>query len=338
MLDPDRPKSQREIASAIGSIVQATTVEEEPMTSEDAEPDTPEEPDALIDTDEVDDEDAEVEAEAAEDEEVDADDEPDPEATDDDAFSLDLVVNGEEYSVTDRAEAIKLAQLGKHFTNLREEQVQREKEIAQERSQLQQERQHYAQALPVLEKFLSAPLGDPPDPNQFDDQAQYLFAKDQYNEQLQNVQAVRAEMQRVQQEQQQEQQAALARMREQQAQELARKLPAWSDSKTKAEESKQIAEYARSMGVTDEELNNLIDHRQVLILRDAMRYRRAKQAGQQKVKGKKPQTKDAAPGSGQQGDPKARVVKKAKEAIRKRGGKVTDVAPLMGQLLTAKPK
>lgn len=340
MENPDKPRSQREIAEGLGSILMATTPDEEPeASSEEVEPEeAPEAPDEAEapEDEEVVDEQAEVEDE----DEVDAEDvEAEPEATEDDAFSLDLVVNGEEYTVTDRAEAQKLAQLGKHFTNLREQQVKREQEIEQEQAQLQQERSRYAQALPVLEKFLTAPLGDPPDPSQFDDQAQYLFAKDQYNEQLQNVQAVRAEMQRVQQETAEQQKAAFEKFREHHARQLEQKLPEWSDPKVRATESKDIQDYGLAMGLTEEELGNLADHRFVLILRDAMRYRQAKEAGQKKVGKKKPKTKDAAPGSGKASvDTQGRRYRKAREAIRKRGGKPQDVAPLMGALLTANPR
>ena len=51
------------------------------------------------------------------------------------------------------------------------------------------------------------------------------------------------------------------------------KIPEWADGGLQANEQQRMIEVGRSVGYSDEELDSLSDHRAVLLLRDAMRYR-----------------------------------------------------------------
>ena len=72
-------------------------------------------------------------------------------------------------------------------------------------------------------------------------------------------------------------------------QKLHEKLPEWRDPKVRDTESKAIAELLQSVGYQMDEISTLSDHRALLLVRDAMRYRqqqavRAKQAQPQPQK------------------------------------------------------
>lgn len=54
---------------------------------------------------------------------------------------------------------------------------------------------------------------------------------------------------------------------------LAEKLPEWRDVKVREAESRAIAEHLIATGYTQDELNMLTDHRALLLVRDAMKYR-----------------------------------------------------------------
>ena len=63
------------------------------------------------------------------------------------------------------------------------------------------------------------------------------------------------------------------------------KLPHWRDEKKRAAESEQIAAYLNDLGYTAEELGGLVDHRALLVARDAAKWR-----AQQRAKSKQAPT------------------------------------------------
>jgi hypothetical protein len=96
---------------------------------------------------------------------------------------------------------------------------------------------------------------------------QLLFQKRQaaYQETQQQLNAVNQQVQAEQQEQTRNFQAA-------QQQELLAKLPQWKDPAKAAAESSAIRSYLKETGFDDASLNNINDHRAVLMARKAMLY------------------------------------------------------------------
>lgn len=65
--------------------------------------------------------------------------------------------------------------------------------------------------------------------------------------------------------------------REQQA--LMKAIPEWRDPKVADAERLELSEFMLALGYTADEINNVDDHRALLVVRDAMRFRKAKTSG-----------------------------------------------------------
>lgn len=245
---------------------------------------------------------------------------------------ITIVADGSEYLVQDREEAIRLLQLGKTFNKRNEALIAERRELEPLKQDLYQQREQYLAALPQLAQMLEASAGPEPDPAHYADRSEYLFAKDQWNTQRAHLQAVQAEQARVLQEQQAVQQQQVAKFRESEQGQLLSKLPEWKDEETAKKEARQIAEYGMAMGLTEADLGQVYDHRMVLILRDAMRYRSLQNAGQ--VKARNAQAKTAAPNTqGAQGrDNRSRKSRKQRQRLRQ-SGRLEDAAPLIMQAM-----
>lgn len=289
----------------------------------------------VAEAEEVTDEPVEAAAEnagQAETEDVTEETETEAEATDEPEFLLDLKVNGKERRITDRAEAIRLAQLGLASTERFEEASRLERqanEIAAEATRL---RDQYAAYLPEIEAFLANPIGEPPKREGFPDELSYYKAKDAYAEQLARVQAVQAERQRIAKEQHEERQKALAKWVEEQDRAILAELPEWHDTSVRESEAREMLEAAKRYGISDAALQNPLlvrDKAFVLMLRDAMRFRKAAEAGATEVK--KIPARDAKPGSGPQPQPRDR---RRKELMAQaKAGDARAQEALLGQLI-----
>ena len=101
-------------------------------------------------------------------------------------------------------------------------------------------------------------------------------------------------------------------------QKLQEKLPEWRDAKVKDAESRAIAETLLAAGYTQEDLGSLSDHRALLLVRDAMKWRT-----QQAIKAKQTQTapapaKAVPPGSRNQNQANPRADELRRKAMRSR--------------------
>ena len=260
------------------------------------------------------------------------------EATDDDGEPLHddgeepnaytVRVDGHEFEVP-LPELIAGYQRQADYTKKTQAVAGQRKDLEHELNVMRQERDQYAAALPQLEQVIQMGVGQEPREEQYSSRSDYLYAKDQFATHMQQLGAVQQERARVQQQQMYEQEQQLAQWRESQASALRDKLPEWSDQKVQTDEQGNIADYARGVGFSDEELATVFDHRMVLVLRDAMKFRQLQTTGRRKAK--KAKTKAAAPGSGDSG-----IRSRPDKALRARAasGTVDDIAPLMGQLLT----
>jgi hypothetical protein len=120
------------------------------------------------------------------------------------------------------------------------------------------------------------------------------------------VSSVAHELAQVQQQKAYEAQVNAAQERavlvQQEYAEIAQKWPEFVDPQKGAAIKNDIAQYARQLGFTDDEIETLADHRLVLVLRDALAGRKAAtslQSAQKKVAAR-PLPKVVKPGSGEQ--------------------------------------
>jgi hypothetical protein len=138
--------------------------------------------------------------------------------------------------------------------------------------QVKQERQAYAQKLQALDSFLSQQNKDENlDALKEVDPIGYAVKVAERSERDKHLAVVRAEQQRIAQMQQAERQAALQNHLKSEAEKLSSAIPELATPQGDAIR-KEIREYAKSQGWTEQELSNVYDHRAVLTLYKAMKF------------------------------------------------------------------
>lgn len=330
MADEARPMSTLEVRQGLGSLLATMRGGDPPPSEEGAAPEEgPEEgqDDAVSLADQ-----SEEEAEESGDAEQDEGEEEEQEETE---FSLTYKYKGQDYQITDPAEAAKYVQLGKHLSERQDEIVTREKTAEEAFSEADQSRQRYAQSLSEVAQFFEQVVGEPPKESDFKDRTQFLEAVNQHNQAQAAVTTYRTELQRVQAEAAEAQMKKLEKWATDQENETLAAVPEWHDSAVRQAEVRAMQEYASQIGVPQEALSSpLLANAKWfrLALRDAYRYRKAAETGSAEVR-KRQQTKDAAPGSG--GEVRQEGRNRQRRAIEERmkSGKLDDIAPAAAQLL-----
>lgn len=181
---------------------------------------------------------------------------------------------GEEIEV-DQDELIKGYQQGVDYTKKSQALAEQRKALEAERQhleQVKQERQAYAQKLQALDSFLSQQnRGVDLDVLKETDPIGYAVAVAEQSQREKQLAVVRAEQQRLAQQQQAEQQASLQNHLRQESEKLVSLIPELATPQGDAVR-KQIRDYAKSVGWTDQELSSVYDSRAVVSLYKAMKY------------------------------------------------------------------
>jgi len=181
---------------------------------------------------------------------------------------------GEEIEV-DEDELIKGYQQGVDYTKKSQALAEQRKAVEAERihlEQVKQERQAYAQKLQALDSFLTQQnKGVDLDVLKETDPIGYAVAVAEQSQREKQLAVVRAEQQRIAQQQQAEQQASLQNHLRQESEKLVSLIPELSTPQGDAVR-KQIRDYAKSVGWTDQELSSVYDSRAVVSLYKAMKY------------------------------------------------------------------
>jgi len=171
---------------------------------------------------------------------------------------------------------------------------------------------------PSRELFDSDPIG-------------YMEAKMQYEDKLKAFNEQQAQMTQLQQQQMQQQQAQQQQMLQSEVEALRQKIPELSNpEKADRFRADLVSTASEYYGYSPEDLSGVTDHRALMVLRDAMMWRKS-QKGRSKVDEKakkarpviKPQAKRTA-------DPKRVQVQKSKAQLKK-SGSVEDALALMFQ-------
>ena len=215
------------------------------------------------------------------------------------------------------------------------EQRKETENIQSERQRLEQERQMYANGLQMLQEQQSAKL------NEFEsvdweslkqeDPYQYMIKKDELRDAQEKVQNVAQQRQHVQNEQMQQHQAAKAEFVRTEYTRLVQALPEWEDSGSTIKTD--IREYASSIGFQPQEIDQLADHRSVLVIKKAMEYDKltTKVAPKKKAVKKVPKVQKSGRGNSNE-DAAAEAVNKKRARLRK-SGKQDDAASLFFDML-----
>ena len=117
-----------------------------------------------------------------------------------------------------------------------------------------------------------------------EDPAEYVRQKAEIDRRKEMMEATRQEQQRVMAEKQKEHEKTYNAYLEKERKLLAEKLPIYGDKDKGPTFVKNLTDYAKSIGYTDQEISMLVDHRAVLMLANAYRYNKLRNS---KVKDKK---------------------------------------------------
>ena len=182
--------------------------------------------------------------------------------------------SGEEVEV-ELDELIKGYQQGTDYTKKSQALAEQRKAIEAERGhleQVKQERQAYAQKLQALDSFLTQQnQGVDLEVLKETDPIGYAVAVAEQSQREKQLAVVRNEQQRIAQQQQAEQQASLQAHLRTESEKLVTLIPELATPQGDAVR-KQIRDYAKSVGWTDQELSSVYDSRAVHTLYKAMKY------------------------------------------------------------------
>ena len=215
------------------------------------------------------------------------------------------------------------------------EQRKETENIQSERLQLEQERQMYANGLQMLQEQQSAKLQD------FDsvdwetlkqeDPYAYMIKKDEYRDAQERVSNAAQQQALIQQEQHTAAQQVRGQFVQQEYARLVAALPEWNDKDSTIK--KDIQEYATSVGFRPEEINQLADHRSVLVIKKAMEFDKLTKKVAPKKKAVKKVPKVQKAGRGKSKEDTAAEALKAKRTRLRKSGKQQDAASLFYDML-----
>lgn len=207
-------------------------------------------------------------------------------------------VDGEEIEVS-LDELVKGYSRQSDYTRKTQELSQQRKEMQalqqqyqNEVMQIQSERQQYIDG---LQNALQSSLSSLDEFASIDwerlrqtDPIEFVTKKDQFRDAQQRAQQIQYEQQVAAQRQQQELETARQKALVAERNSLIEKLPEWSDPRKQAAMALELQSYASEQGFSKEELDGLIDHRSILVLRKAMLYDKANSSEivKKKLKGK----------------------------------------------------
>jgi Tfp pilus assembly protein PilN len=194
-------------------------------------------------------------------------------------------------------------------------------------------RETYAQRLQVIEQLLQQQnQGEDLSQLKTEDPIAYAVAMAEKVEREKQLAAVQAERQRVQQEQMTHQQALLQKHIQQEQQKLIEAIPDFKDDVKGEVIRRDIRNYAKSIGFTDQELSQVYDSRAVQTLYKAMQYEKlmANKGATTKKVATAPKT--LRPGTSNPQSSENETVKKERAKLRQTGNK-KDAARLFERFL-----
>ena len=183
-------------------------------------------------------------------------------------------------------------------------------------------RETYAQRLQVIEQLLQQQnQGEDLSALKTEDPIAYAVAMAEKVEREKQLQAVQMERQRVQQEQLAHQQALLQKHMQTEQQKLVEAIPEFKDEVKAEVVRRDIRNYAKSIGFTDQELSQVYDSRAVLALYKAAQYDKlmANKGAATKKVATAPKT--IRPGTSNPQSSENEAIKKERARLRQTGNK-----------------
>lgn len=281
-----------------------------------------------------------AEVEAAEVEEVEAQAEEEAEAVEQEEEVQEtpryrVKVDNEELEV-DLDELIKGYSRTSDYTKKTQTLAEQRKQVEAERAKIEEAaklRETYAQRLQVIEQMLSQQPEEDLSALKDSDPVGYAIKVAEKMEREKQLSAVRAEREAVQAKQMAEHQERLKAHLSQEGERLKAAIPDLADEVKGELIRKEIRDYAKSNGWTDQELSQVYDHRAVIALYRAMQFeklQKSKPAVQKKVN---EAPKALRPGvAGQRIDKDSEQAKKLAKQL-KQTGRTRDAAKIFERFL-----
>lgn len=141
----------------------------------------------------------------------------------------------------------------------------------------------------------------------------------------QKVEAVNQAHQQIQQQSEQQRQVTLVEERKA----LLKAVPEWTDDERAAKDKEAIMADLKSRGYSERDLQNLSDHKAVLLARDAWLYRQQQTANKAAEKKVRAAPKIIKPGASGQGNSQAKTLQNIKSDVRRTGSKQSVVDYLL---------
>jgi hypothetical protein len=225
----------------------------------------------------------------------------------------------------------------KDYTKKTQALAETRKAVEAERARIEEAKQlrdTYAQRLQVIEQMLNQPADNENLAElKESDPIGYAIKVAERSEREKQLQAVQAEKQRIAQQQSQEQQEYLKSHLAQEAQKLKEWIPEFRDEVKADLARKEIRNYAKSIGFSDQELANVYDARAVQTLYKAMQYEKLMKGKGVATKKVTEAPKTLKAGAAQpQGSSEQEAMKKQFQKLRQ-SGKKQDAAKLFEKFI-----
>ena len=221
----------------------------------------------------------------------------------------------------------KLSQDRKSIDELKNEYTRQNEEAKIKRDQYEKQLQVLSEQLKSMQPSIDM------DRLYQEDPAEYVKQKAAQDRKKELEMSAKQEQDRILKEKQVESEKVYSQYLENERKLLAEKLPIYKDKEKAPQFIKNLTEYAKSIGYTDQEISMLVDHRAVVMLANAYRYDKMKKNANLKNKKVTKVSKVVSSSSPKILDD-SEVAKriKSKKATLKRSGKVNDAVSVLQEL------
>ena len=205
--------------------------------------------------------------------------------------------------------------------------------LTRENEEAKIKRDQYEKQLQVLSQQLQAsqPKVDL-DRLYEEDPAEYVRQKAEMDRRKEFLETTKKEQEKIRLEKQKEHERNYNAYLEREKNLLAQKLPIYSDKEKGPEFVKNLTNFAKEIGYTDQEISMLVDHRAVLMLANAYRYNKLKKANakNKKVTRTPKVVSSSSPKVAEDTDVVKRI--RSKKAVLKKSGKVRDAVSILQEM------
>jgi hypothetical protein len=173
------------------------------------------------------------------------------------------------------------------------------KSFEAESQAVQAERAQYAEGLRQITEALESLQGEPDwaSLRQQLEPAEFLKQKADWEVSKAQTEKLKAERQKVAEQQQADEAKKFQAYVRAEQDKLRIAVPDWADPEKQKTEAAKLRAHAKSYGFSDQEISHVVDHRTILLLRDALKYKELQREPNASAKAKTPAIRAARPGA-----------------------------------------